>query len=235
MYIKLHSENWGEQLKSSVFWDTTPCSPFKFNRHLEGTYQLHLQSRRIIQAKIGVKQEATLSSKTSVKFQRTTQRDNLQNLISLNGIHSCRVIDVNGRILLKMMLKYKNMKMCNWFIFGKNSDQQWTLVKRIAQVYLGVCFSSEVLLCEVSYLDSALRNESRSELWLVNVTLTDLRCDVQLKGSLSLQYHTLGYPPQPAEMYVQVTQRRWYLNLTTFKVTDETQNLIKCISYMLVI
>jgi hypothetical protein len=31
--------------KSSVFWDKTPCSPLKVNRHLEGTYRLHLHGR----------------------------------------------------------------------------------------------------------------------------------------------------------------------------------------------
>jgi hypothetical protein len=34
-------------LMSSIFWDITPCSPWKVNRRFGGTYRLHLQSRRI--------------------------------------------------------------------------------------------------------------------------------------------------------------------------------------------
>jgi hypothetical protein len=33
-------------LKSTVFWDMTPCSPLNFNRRFGGTYRLHLQGRR---------------------------------------------------------------------------------------------------------------------------------------------------------------------------------------------
>jgi hypothetical protein len=38
-------------LKSSIFWDTAPCSPVKFNRLLRGTYHLNLQRWRVRQAK----------------------------------------------------------------------------------------------------------------------------------------------------------------------------------------
>jgi hypothetical protein len=30
-------------MKSSVFWDITPCSPLKVNRCFGGTYRIHLQ------------------------------------------------------------------------------------------------------------------------------------------------------------------------------------------------
>jgi hypothetical protein len=30
-------------MKSTVFWDITPCSPLKVNRNFGGTYRLHLQ------------------------------------------------------------------------------------------------------------------------------------------------------------------------------------------------
>jgi hypothetical protein len=36
-------------IKSSVFWDMTPCSPLKTNRRFGGTCRLHLQGRRIQQ------------------------------------------------------------------------------------------------------------------------------------------------------------------------------------------
>jgi hypothetical protein len=34
-------------VKSSIFWDTTPCSPLKFNQRFGGTCRLDLQERRI--------------------------------------------------------------------------------------------------------------------------------------------------------------------------------------------
>jgi hypothetical protein len=37
--------------KSSVFWDITPSIPLKLNRHFGGTCRLHLQGRRINQAR----------------------------------------------------------------------------------------------------------------------------------------------------------------------------------------
>jgi hypothetical protein len=33
-------------MKSIIFWDMTPCSPFSFNQRFGETYRLHLQSRR---------------------------------------------------------------------------------------------------------------------------------------------------------------------------------------------
>jgi hypothetical protein len=38
-------------MKSSAFWDTTSCSPMKFNRRFGGTCRLHFQGRRISQAR----------------------------------------------------------------------------------------------------------------------------------------------------------------------------------------
>jgi hypothetical protein len=42
-------------MKSSIFWDITPCTLLKVNRRFGGTYRLHLQSRRINQAKRNAK------------------------------------------------------------------------------------------------------------------------------------------------------------------------------------
>jgi hypothetical protein len=42
------SEN---SMKNSIFWDITPCIPLKFNRCFGGKYRLHLQGRRISQAR----------------------------------------------------------------------------------------------------------------------------------------------------------------------------------------
>jgi hypothetical protein len=35
-------------MKSSIFWDITPCSPLKVNRHFGGTYRLHRQGRSLL-------------------------------------------------------------------------------------------------------------------------------------------------------------------------------------------
>jgi hypothetical protein len=39
------------RLKNSVLWDITPCSPLKVNRSFGTTCRLHLQCRRISQAR----------------------------------------------------------------------------------------------------------------------------------------------------------------------------------------
>jgi hypothetical protein len=33
-------------MKSTIFWDMTPCSPLSFNRRFGGIYRLHLHGRR---------------------------------------------------------------------------------------------------------------------------------------------------------------------------------------------
>jgi hypothetical protein len=46
-------------MKSTTFWDITPCNPFKVYKSFGGTYHLHLQGRRINRTR---------------NFQRTTRR-----------------------------------------------------------------------------------------------------------------------------------------------------------------
>jgi hypothetical protein len=71
-------------MKSSVFWDTTLCSPLKVNGRFGGTSRLHLQGRRISHARNRKTvdkqslQEATCSIEMSVDFQRTTRCYNSQ-------------------------------------------------------------------------------------------------------------------------------------------------------------
>jgi hypothetical protein len=38
-------------MKSTIFWDTMPCSALKINGRFGGTYRLHLQGRRISPAR----------------------------------------------------------------------------------------------------------------------------------------------------------------------------------------
>jgi hypothetical protein len=80
-------------MKSSIFWDMTPCSPLKCNRHLGVIYRLHLLGQSISQARYQYdpiseevfagfllgsffysRKKATRSSETSVGFQLTTLR-----------------------------------------------------------------------------------------------------------------------------------------------------------------
>jgi hypothetical protein len=59
-------------VKSTIFWDITPCSPLKVNRHFGGTYRLLLQGRRISRARN--QRESRWQAETSVDTQRTTRR-----------------------------------------------------------------------------------------------------------------------------------------------------------------
>jgi hypothetical protein len=71
-------------MKSTIFWDITPCSPLKDNRHFEGTCRLYLQRAlclphaftlvSCLACSSTLKMKATRSSQTSVDFQRTTRR-----------------------------------------------------------------------------------------------------------------------------------------------------------------
>jgi hypothetical protein len=42
-------------MKSTIFWDVTPCSPLKVNRRYGGRYGLHFQGRKISQQETNVK------------------------------------------------------------------------------------------------------------------------------------------------------------------------------------
>jgi hypothetical protein len=57
-------------LKSTIFWDMTPCSPYSCTRRFGGTYRLHLQGRRIVQQT----SEQAGSSEMSSTTQWTTRR-----------------------------------------------------------------------------------------------------------------------------------------------------------------
>jgi hypothetical protein len=57
-------------MKSTIFWDITPCSPLKVNRRLGGTYRLHLQGRKISRAR----NQRESRWQAEVNFQRTTRR-----------------------------------------------------------------------------------------------------------------------------------------------------------------
>jgi hypothetical protein len=66
-------------MKSTIFWDITPCSPVKVNRRFGRIYRLHLQGRKKADQGTSVKaggqktlkMEPICSSETSVDTQRT--------------------------------------------------------------------------------------------------------------------------------------------------------------------
>jgi hypothetical protein len=53
-------------MKSSIFWDITPCSPLKFNRRFGGICRLTYS--------LTLKMELVYSAETSVGFHQTTRR-----------------------------------------------------------------------------------------------------------------------------------------------------------------
>jgi hypothetical protein len=79
---RLTNEIWTNfLLKSTIFWDITPCSPFSVNRRFGGPYRRQRRGRKNKLSKkpglkqvVSLKMEAICSSETSVDTQRTTRR-----------------------------------------------------------------------------------------------------------------------------------------------------------------
>jgi hypothetical protein len=61
-------------MKSSIFWDTTACSPLKVNLRFGGTCRLHLHGWRIRHAINWYEVDASCFSATSTDFQQPTRR-----------------------------------------------------------------------------------------------------------------------------------------------------------------
>jgi hypothetical protein len=75
-------------MKSTIFWDKTPCSPLKVSRRFGETYRLHLQGRKMTSAACHLlsrwfhlslffstlKMEVIFSSEMSAVSQLTTRR-----------------------------------------------------------------------------------------------------------------------------------------------------------------
>jgi hypothetical protein len=59
-------------MKSSIFWDVTPCSPLKVNRRFGRTCRLYFNGRRIRPAR---NKREVKRKETSTDFQRTTRPD----------------------------------------------------------------------------------------------------------------------------------------------------------------
>jgi hypothetical protein len=79
-------------LMSSVFWDISPCSPLEVSRRFGRICRLHLEIRRISQARNrreATRKQVTYSSKTYGDFQRTAWVIYLYN-------HRCENLRSNG-------------------------------------------------------------------------------------------------------------------------------------------
>jgi hypothetical protein len=100
-------------MKSTIFWDITPCSSLSVNRCFGGTYRLHLQGRRISRARnqresrshplnlfSTLTMETICSSETSVDTQRTTRRyvpkDGTLHVRMLTGLFCLFIMSIGG-------------------------------------------------------------------------------------------------------------------------------------------
>jgi hypothetical protein len=75
-----------EQMESSIFWDIKQCSPLIFNGRFGEICRLHLQDRRIKEAR-NEHEAGSAYYETSVDFQRRTRRYIPENRILHN--HRC--------------------------------------------------------------------------------------------------------------------------------------------------
>jgi hypothetical protein len=84
-------------VKSSILCDETASSPLRVSRWFGWTSRLHLQGRRISQAR-NQKTEATCSSETPVDFQQTTRRYIWNPARSFGGAEDscCSVVKFEG-------------------------------------------------------------------------------------------------------------------------------------------
>jgi hypothetical protein len=78
---------WTRQwMKSSIFWDITPCSPLKVNKHF-ALLATCFNAGFLADYSSTLKMEAKYSSETSDDFQRTTRRYNSEDRTPHN--HRC--------------------------------------------------------------------------------------------------------------------------------------------------
>jgi hypothetical protein len=121
-------------MKTTVFWDTTPCSALKVNGSFGGKYRFHLQGRRISSARYqreslspdftivscfayppNLKMKTTCSSETSVDFQRTTrcyiaEASTFQSRVLLPGDRNPFIHLTENRVGLRVSLGTVDMR-----------------------------------------------------------------------------------------------------------------------------
>jgi hypothetical protein len=72
-------------MKSTIFWDITPCSPLRFNRCFGGTYRLHLQGQRIRQTRS--QHESKWKAERILRPRRWRRYVPPKRQLTLNGLH----------------------------------------------------------------------------------------------------------------------------------------------------
>jgi hypothetical protein len=104
---------WIADYYSTVFWDITVFSPLNVNQRFGGTHGLHLQARRISQAKN--QREAESKPGSSVDFQRTTRRYIPEDRILHN--HRCENLTFYRPciVLFAKVRRWTVFRTSNWF------------------------------------------------------------------------------------------------------------------------
>jgi hypothetical protein len=118
-----------------IFWDIKPCSMFKVNRRLGGTFRLHLQSRRTSQPwnqhGAGSKQ-AWFLARLSADFQRTTRHCIPEDSTLLN--HNCDNLKFNIIYFIDMAIFRNLLSHTSNFMHSWNHNESvWTEMKFIIQ------------------------------------------------------------------------------------------------------
>jgi hypothetical protein len=74
-------------IKSTIFWDITPCSPLNVNRRFGGTYRLHLQGRRISRERNQRERRCQEPSRLILLPWRRRQYVTPKHRLIFNGLH----------------------------------------------------------------------------------------------------------------------------------------------------
>jgi hypothetical protein len=92
-----------KQDKNPIFWDITPCSPLKVDRRFGVSYRIHLQVRRISQARNQHEARSKQSSASSIlKVEAIYSSETSEDYTAIPGDkavhnHSCENLIINQR------------------------------------------------------------------------------------------------------------------------------------------
>jgi hypothetical protein len=146
-------------MKSLIFWDITPCSPFKVNRRFGGTCRLAPASRLVSSSAYSstLKTEATCSSETSVDFQRTIQRYIPEDKLFISRVILDRSLPSVSRLWLGTSRSHKQVRELWRYIrvgFCKDKIEK--------NLYMQMCVSLQNVLWSPSHYLLCVREQVRS-------------------------------------------------------------------------
>jgi hypothetical protein len=110
-------------MKSTIFWDITPCSPLTVNRSFGGTYRLHVQGRK---NKLNLFFRPSSGSKNNLFFRpwRWKRYVPPRRPLTLNGLHG--VISQNIVLITDYFLLWVNwMSSLSWKVIGLCLHVMW--------------------------------------------------------------------------------------------------------------